>query len=146
MGIGKENYHKFPALLRAKLENGDILFPEETKFEYESIVGYRSILRETGDETPVNRNDMRSYAELGKIRVGALTKPALEKMPIYYGISFFTSLDKMKQGYKMGSPKQRLAVGRIYMEGGPELTKDSHVTWWLYESVSFESFKFYEEN
>ena len=29
MGIGKENYHKFPALLRAKLENGDILFPEE---------------------------------------------------------------------------------------------------------------------
>lgn len=149
MCIGKENYYKFPILLREKLENQEIFFPEGTKFEYESIIGYRSIIRNDGDHTPFNRNDMRSYAELGRKRLRGKSKKDLEKYPTYYGVSLFKTKDKLIQGYKMGRPKQRIAVGEIYMEGGPEFINEAsdknHVCWWLYEDVSFESFKICED-
>lgn len=149
MCIGKENYFKFPVLLREKLEKEEIRFPENTKFVYENITGYRSIIREDGDNTPINRGDMKSYAELGKARVGRRRKEDLEKDPTYYGVSLFKTKDKLTQGYKMGRPKQRIAVGEIYMEGGPEFINEAsdknHVCWWLYEDVSFESFKICED-
>lgn len=149
MCIGKENYYKFPILLREKLENQEISFPEGTKFAYESIIGYRSIIRNDGDNTPFNRNDMRSYAEKGKKRVNGKRKEDLEKDPTYYGVSLYKSLDKLAQGYKLSKPTQKVAVGKIHMEGGPEYINkaksESHVCWWLYEDVSFESFKICED-
>lgn len=149
MCIGKENYYKFPMLLRNKLENQEISFPEGTKFEYESIIGYRSIIRNDGDNTPFNRNDMRSYAELGRKRLRGKSKKDLEKDPAYYGVSLFKTKGKLAQCLKLSKPTQKIAVGKIHMEGGPEFINETynkdHICWWLYEDVSFESFKICED-
>ena len=59
-------YLKFPAILKEKLQSGEIHFPEKTHFEYQPIRAYRGIAREEEDDTPVNINDFRSYAEMGK--------------------------------------------------------------------------------
>ena len=61
-------YLKFPAILKEKLQSGEIHFPEKTQFEYQPIRAYRGIAREEEDDTPVNINDFRSYAEMERKR------------------------------------------------------------------------------
>lgn len=41
----------FPAILRAKIKNGEFTFPPETEDEYAPITAYRCYFRDNGDNT-----------------------------------------------------------------------------------------------
>lgn len=140
MCIGQENYCKFPTLLREKLSNKEIRFPVNTKFEYENISGYRCIQRRIDDNTPLNLDDMKSNAEMNK-KLRGRSRAELKTDPKYYGVSLFKNIDILKQSLKLPRPSKKIAKGEIHMGGGPELTEGEHVCWWLYENVSFSSFK-----
>lgn len=66
MMLAKEICFKFPAVLRAKLLNGEIELPDETKIGYEKFLTYRAVEREADDFRVVAREDFQSYFELGK--------------------------------------------------------------------------------
>lgn len=144
MCVGIENYYKFPELLRNKLLNNEIKLPKDTRFKYSSIIGYRCIQRSKDDNTPLNQNDMKSYAELKKRRPGQSIED-LKTNPKYYGVSLYKNINEVKQVLKLPKPNKKIAKGYISMEGGPELTEGEHVCWWLYENVSLSTFKICEE-
>ena len=136
-------YKKFPAILRAKLIEGEIVFPRETQFNYEPVLAYRGVIRDKNDNTPLNNNDMKSYFELGKQPKG-VTDCASD--PKFYAVSLFKSLDMLKQCLKFPRPNKKVAQGYVYMEGGPQYSEGkSHVNWWLYEDVSFDNFVIKED-
>lgn len=137
-------YLKFPAILKEKLISGEIVFPEDTQFEYEEIKTYRAVEREADDDRAVTRDDFRSYFELRK----KPKKPRgvqgnLETNPCYYGVSSFLDENIVKQLMKFPNPNKKMAEGYVYMEGGPQQTNitSQHVCWWLYEDADVSGFK-----
>ena len=62
----EELYENFPTILKEKLRNKEIEFPSNTKFDYEKIYVYRAVSREITDFHEIDKNDFRSYFELGK--------------------------------------------------------------------------------
>lgn len=148
MYIGQENYYKFPTFLKNKLDSKEVIFPKNTKFEYEKITAYRMITRKSDDFTPLALKDMRSFAERDMEETGKKIRGRKQhdtSSPKYYGVSLFTSAAKVKQDLKLPKPNKKIAVGEVYMEGGPELTEDLHICWWLYKDVSFENFRICED-
>ena len=61
----EELYENFPTILKEKLRNKEIEFPSNTKFDYEKIYVYRAVSREITDFHEIDKNDFRSYFELG---------------------------------------------------------------------------------
>ncbi len=147
MCIGQENYNKFPNFLKNKLDNKELIFPEDTKFKYEEITAFRAIKRKPDNFTPLNIEDMRSFAEIDAKEKGKIRgrKQHDSSDPRYYGVSLFTKIDKVKQELKLPKPNKKIAGGKVYMEGGPELTEKLHVCWWLYKDITFENFSICED-
>ena len=133
---------KFPAFIKIALSEGKFCIPNNTLFEYASFEAYRCILRETDDNTPLNSTDMKSYAELGKEY--RATASSINKAK-FYGISLYENKEDLDNKMSLPKPGKKVARGIVYQEGGPYLpkdpNKDSHITWWLYEDVNFESFR-----
>ncbi len=138
-----ELYNKFPAVLRDKLNAKEFDFPEGTQFIYESFQAYRLISREEDDDTPLNRNDMRSYHDLGRVpRGGTKSHPAC-----IYSVSLFREYDDIVNALKLPRPRKKFAQGFVFAEGGPQCCSEttSHVDWWLYEDVDLSNFKIRED-
>lgn len=66
MQISKNLCLKFPAILRDKLLQNEIEFPDTTQFEYEDLLTYRAVSRDIDDNSEVTLDDFKSYFELGK--------------------------------------------------------------------------------
>nr|DAI85532.1 MAG TPA: hypothetical protein [Caudoviricetes sp.] len=127
---------KFPAFLKQKIQSGDVVLPTNTKFEYDKILAYRCIAREDGDCTKVNRKDMRSYYELGKIPRGVD-----RNSPTWYAASLNKNKRDLENVMHFPRPKKRIAKGYVYQEGGPQESEEgNHINWWLYSCASFDEF------
>ncbi len=133
---------KFPAFIKKALSDGMFNIPDEALFEYVAFEAYRCISRDNEDNTPLNMDDMKSYAEMGK-KYRAAANP-LNKAK-FYGISLYENKQDLDNTLSLPKPGKKIAKGLIYQEGGPHLpkdpNKDSHVTWWLYENADLSSFK-----
>lgn len=131
-------YNKFPSVLKAKLTNNEISFPDGTQFEFEPILAYRGILRSKNDNTPVNSQDMLSHYERRIVPRGI---PNYESDAKYYAVSLFETIDMLKECWKFPKPNKKIAQGYIYKEGGPQYTDlKKHISWWLYENIDFNGF------
>lgn len=130
------NYDKFPVILREKLKNKELFFPDDIQFVYNKIKSYRCIAREPEDYTPPNKNDMLSHIENGKVPRG-ITKE-IDK----YAISSFMNIEALANAMKLPRPRQKIAEGYVYQEGGPQSTntKNFHINWWLYENEDQASY------
>lgn len=149
MRISMDNklYEKFPGVLREKLQNKDIDFPDGTLFEYEPILTYRAVERKKEDCSEISILDFKSYYELGKTPKQPRGKTIdFSKDPQLYGVSSFLKKEIVEQKMKFPNPKKKMAVGYVYCEGGPEHTKleKQHVCWWLYEDADVSGFKIIE--
>lgn len=131
------NYLKFPSVIREKLNNGEISFPPNTKFEYKPIQGFRGIQREENNFEAVSKKDFLSYAEKGIHRRGIN-----EKDPHYYGVSLFLNREAVENALKFPRANKKIAVGNVYAEAGPsEVNEETgHICWWLYENVEIRGF------
>lgn len=142
--IQNELYMKLPCVFRKKLMQGELTFPEETKFKYENILAYRLIIRDKDDTSPVTRKDFCSYFELGKVpkKFGMRASSYDPKNdPQFYGVSLFLEKKILEQIMRLPKPRKKLALGFVHAEGGPEFTKDKHVCWWLFEDADVSGFK-----
>lgn len=135
--MNEEYYLKFPSVFKEKLRSGEIQFPPDTKVQYESRIAYRGIEREEADNTPVNRSDLRSYAELGKKRAPRGGRYDANS-PNYYGCSLFLNRAMVENRMKLPRAGWKLANICVKEEGGPiQLNEDTqHLCWWLYESYN----------
>ena len=131
------NYLKFPSVLREKIENGEFVFPENTKYQYSPIFGFRGIERTVNDYTAVSRKDFLSYAELNVSRRGINKKD-----PHYFGVSLFVNKESVENALKFPRPDKKIAQGYVYAEDGPsELNLESgHICWWLYDNAEVKGF------
>lgn len=147
MQVSKELCLKFPVVLRDKLLQNEIEFPDSTQFEYDDLITYRAVERNTEDYSEVTLNDFKSYFELGKSpkRVRGLPKD-ITKDPHYYGVSSFLKKEIVEQQMKFPNPRKKLAVGNVYSAGGPQHTTDQHVCWWLYKDADVSCFKLIKED
>lgn len=139
-----EIYNLFPAILKSKLLAGELSFPEDIRFEYEKIQAYRGIVREKEDNTPVSRNDMKSYAELNKLPRGVNIKNTIDN----YNVSLFSDIKSLKECFKLPRPNKKIARGFVFQEGGPtQINKETnHIGWWLYDKdIDFKEFVIEEE-
>lgn len=134
---------KFSKVLKEKLNNGEISFPEGTLFEYEPIEAYRLVFRDNADFSPLNSSDMKSYAELNRKPRGVERQ---ENDPRFYGVSLSTRIDRIIQLFNLPKPTKKIVKGLVCKEGGPQLTEGEHVCWWLYENASFEGFEYVRLN
>ena len=133
----EEYFNKFPEILRMKLANHEIVFPEGTRFLYEKILAYRGVIRGKDDNTPVNRSDMQSYYAMGKIPRGV----NYEANAQYYAISLFKTLDGLRESWKFPKPNKKVAQGYVHQDGGPQYTDSKgHISWWLYEDCDISGF------
>lgn len=66
MPVDAALYMRFPCVLRDKLLNNELKFPQNTRFVYDKILTYRAVERKKDDVSPITREDFRSYFELGK--------------------------------------------------------------------------------
>lgn len=137
-----KNLLKFPSVLREKIASGEFVFPENTQYVYDSILGFRGIERAEGDFTPVTRRDFLSYAELNICRRGINKND-----PHYYGVSLFANRASVENALKFPKPNKKLAQGRVYAEAGPaEVNLETeHICWWLYDKVEIKGFTICEE-
>ena len=126
---------KFPSILKDRLKNGEFFFPACTQYEYTPIKAYRGIARDTGDFSPVTRDDFRSYAEMKKRKTRGCKVD--RSSPQYYGVSFFTQKERVENVLAFPNPKKKIIYGEIFCAGGPCLVNDEteHVCWWLYENT-----------
>lgn len=142
MQVDKELYNKFPAVLKEKLLNGEIQFPDSTKFEYDRLFAYRAVERIASDDREVTLDDFKSYFELKKTpKLPRGIKKDFSKDPHYYGVSIFLKREIVEQKMKFPNPRKKIAAGYVYSEGGPQLTNDQHVCWWLYDGADVSEFK-----
>ena len=129
---------KFPAILKEKIRNKEFEFPDDTQFEYNDFYAYRCFFRDEDDNTPINREDFRSHAELGKILRGRGSKK-----PEYLGTSLFRTVEELNNIQSLNKPEKRVARGKVFSNGGPILINYSkeHVCWWMFEDVDLSSYK-----
>ena len=62
----EELYENFPTILKEKLQNKEIEFPSNTKFDYEKIYVYRAVSREITDFHEINKMIFVHTLNLGK--------------------------------------------------------------------------------
>ena len=145
MKIEKNICMKFPAVLRQKLLDNEIEFPDSIQFEYEPLYTYRAVQRSEDDYREVSMEDFKSYFDLGKKARGI--KENFAKDPQYYGVSSFLKKEIVELKMKFPNPRKKLASGYVYSKGGPQYTVEDHVCWWLYEGCDVSGFKLLvEEN
>lgn len=133
-----ENFLKFPSVLREKVLNGEIIFPDKAYFVYEPILAYRGIIRQQDDVSAVTRADFVSYAEKNISRRGINKKD-----PHYYGVSLFLNKASVENALKFPRADRKIAIGHVYSEAGPAEINEAteHVCWWLYEHMEIRGFE-----
>lgn len=133
-----ENYLKFPSILREKIGNGEIIFPESAYFVYEPVLAYRGIQRRQDDDSAVTRADFLSYAGKNICRRGISRNDSH-----YYGVSLFLNRVSVENALKFPRKDKKIAVGYVYSAAGPaEINEETeHVCWWLYENVEIKGFE-----
>lgn len=143
MKISEDICMKFPAILREKLESGEVELPDDTKIEYGPIWAYRGIDRERDDITPVTEKDFQSYASL-KRRL----KRGMKKTANYYGVSLYQTKTAVENALKFPRPSKKIAKGYVVQEGGPQQTnkETQHICWWLYEDFNISGFVIIEKS
>lgn len=137
-----ENYLKFPSVLKEKISNGEIIFPDTAYFVYEPILAYRGIQRDESDFSMVSRADFRSHAER-KLRRRGMNR----NDPHYFGVSLFVNKASVENALNFPNPKKKIAVGHVYSEAGPAEVNDTtgHVCWWLYDNIEIKGFSICKE-
>lgn len=135
MQENSEIYAKFPCILRKKFEDGILNFPDGTRFKYQEIPAYRVVKRQRDDNSPINRDDFRSYFELGQRPKPRGCSNDLLSDPTYYGVSCSTDRRELEQIMNFPRPNKKMAFGSVFSSGGPSYTKGNHICWWLYENV-----------
>ena len=138
-----DKYKKFPAYFKTLLKEGKTSFPEGTRFKYDDFDGYRLIFRNKDDYSDTNKNDFLSHFERGIEYIG---KNPINKLDAtYYGISFFRSIEALKENTQLVRVKgkeKRIGKGLIKDKYGPEYTNEKkHVTLWLYEDTELDKFE-----
>lgn len=132
---------KFPSILRKGFLENNISFPEKTEFEYEPIFAYRKISRTDFQNCKLNKDDFKSYAELGKRPRGIG-----ENNWSYYSCSLNCNLKEIENIFKFPGKTKGIAAGYVKKEYGVKLgpdSSDNHIDWWLYEDAEPENdFKF----
>lgn len=134
---------KFPAVLRKKLLEEELSFPDNIKFDYEPILAYRAVRREEGEDREVTREDFASYYELYK---DSFKKPRAlpedwECKIEFYAASLFKEKNALEMAMYLPKPKKRIIEGCVNKEGGPQETDSSkHINWWLYEDADLSNF------
>lgn len=107
---------KFPVVLRDKLLSEEIEFPDNTVFEYERLLTYRAVERESDDYREITLEDFRSYFELNKKPKKARGMSGdITKNLHYYGVSSFLKKEIVEQKMKFPNPKKKMAVGYVYI-------------------------------
>lgn len=135
--IINDNYSKFPSVLKEKIINGEISFPENARFLYEPIQGFRCIKREPDNFDPVSKKDFLSYYEMNVSR-----KKINKNDPHYYGVSLFLNKECVENALKFPRVGKKIAVGKVYSEAGPSEVNEytGHICWWIYDNVEIEGF------
>lgn len=60
----------------------------------------------------------------------------------YYGTSLFKDRRIIENAMRLPRPSKKICCGFVFMEGGPQVTDDQHINWWIYEYVNdFSGFK-----
>jgi len=138
-------YLKFPAILREKLRNGEIVFPSATKYYFKPERAFRCIEREAEDFREVDRKDFRSYAELGRKKTRGQRIDTTD--PAYYGVSLFRKREIVENKMKFPNPHKKIAEGFVVQEGGPQHTNEEteHICWWLYSEADLSGFHVHQE-
>lgn len=93
----------------------------------------------------IDKNDFRSYFELGKKPKKLVKGRSLKNDAHWYGVSTFTNKEIIEFNMKFPNPHKKMAAGYVHCEGGPQETKDEHVCWWLYKDVNLSSFRIMED-
>ena len=135
-------YKTFPSILKCKIDNKEIELPLGTNFNYEPILAFRLVIRDIDDYSPIEKRDMLSYFEMNK-------KPRSEfdiNDPEYYSVSFFKNKECLKESFKLPKPKKKIVKGYVHQEGGPEYTKNNHISWWLCADIGFDDFSFLKDD
>lgn len=146
MQLDKELCMKFPAVLRDKLLNKEISFPDTTMFEYEKILTYRAVERTREDNREITLEDFKSYYELHKAPKSPRGMSGnISEDPHYYGVSSSMKREIVEQIMRFPNPKKKMAMGYVYSAGGPQDTTDQHVCWWLYKDADVSGFKLIKE-
>lgn len=109
------------------------------------IYVYRAVSREITDFHEIDKNDFRSYFELGKKPKKPVKGRPLKNDAHWYGVSTFTNKEIIEFNMKFPNPHKKMAAGYVHCEGGPQETKDEHVCWWLYKDVDLSSFRIMED-
>ena len=138
---------KFPVVLKNKIKNKELFFPEGTQYIYEPILTYRAITREKNDFTEVNRGDFKSYFELGKKPKKMPRGVSIENIPEWYGVSSFLKKEIVELKMKFPNPHKKMISGYVNCVGGPQYTnaKECHVCWWLFENADVSGYKIMED-
>ena len=131
------NRLKFPSILEKKIDMGEFSFPDNTRFSYEPIQGFRGIQRNEDDWEAVTRKDFISYAEKN-VRRRFIDRDD----PHYYGVSLFLNRKSVENALKFPRTNMKIAVGEVYSEAGPsEVNEETgHICWWLYDNIEIEGF------
>ena len=103
----------------------------------DSIIGYHKF--------EIDKNDFRSYFELGKKPKKLVKGRSLKNDAHWYGVSTFTNKEIIEFNMKFPNPHKKMAAGYVHCEGGLQETKDEHVCWWLYKDVDLSSFRIMED-
>ena len=127
-------YLRFPSVLRKALQNGEVSFDSDVKWEYTSFTVFRGITREKDESLEIRRSDFLSYAELNKQPRG------MECNIGWYSCSCFTDSTELEAALKLPRYNKKIMRGLIKPEYGPQKTntKTGHVDWWLYENTEVE--------
>lgn len=147
MQLSEELCMKFPVVLREKLLSNEIELPDTTRIEYDKLLTYRAVERTADDNHEITLEDFKSYFELNKTpkTPRGVSKCNILKDPHYYGVSSFLKKEIVEQKMKFPNPRKKMAVGYVFMEGGPQDTTDQHVCWWLYSDTDVSGFKLMED-
>lgn len=147
MQLSEKQCMKFPTVLKNKLLRQEIELPDTTLFDYEPMLVYRAVERSEDDHRSIGPEDFRSYFELKKTpKIPRGMSKDWDKDPHYYGVSSFLDRRIVEQKMKFPNPKKKMAVGYVYMEGGPQDTNKAakHVCWWLFENAEIIGFEIEE--
>lgn len=140
----KYNVYLFPAVLKNKLLNNELSFPNHTEYKYNKIWAYRCIERKKEDDTPINRTDFYSNIEEFKIKGKKINKKRGQQLPEddirCYATSLYTNRDTIEIMMYLPRPSKKICSGYVFMEGGPQATDDEHINWWIYEEIDLSQF------
>ncbi len=137
MVFSDEILNKFPCVLKNALYSKKVTLPDNVEFKFDDFIGYRMISRKVNDDTPINKNDFLSQAELKEIG-----KPLARGIDIndisFYSCSLFKDSKQLQIILHLPRKNKKAIKGIIKMQNGAirQNAETSHIDWWLYDDVN----------